>query len=313
MKAWHWVALVLALFECGFARAAEPLEIHVIAGQNLLTAKAPDGKGVVEHVLNAWRDPASWRLVPHPVDSFEQFRQMVARLPSDAAHPSISVAMLTTRMLDAAVGGQMLAVAGGTQPFDGIDETLKGRDTLHRDRVVWLPLGWVLWSSFEAIRPPGACAPGFAWSTCIEQIGAENYLIGQRAGDAGWPLYGAAILRPWSKAGPVKTAASNPDADALMDWLGNAAASAAMRQDFVIVPHPDVRPRRSVVFKLFDLDGTELAASYDSPHPLPRPTVDAVTGTFNACGRAVTCPNYLAPAGTEAAMRARVSKALDAR
>jgi len=313
MRALRWAALLLGLLGGAIAQAAEPLEIHVVAGQNLLTAKEPGGKGVVEHVLGAWRDPAGWRLVPHPVDSFEQFRKVLLTLPTDEARPHILLGMLTTRVLDAAVGGQILEVAGSTQPFASIDEELKGRDTLRRDRVVWLPLGWVLWSSFEAIRPPGACAPHFAWTTCIEQLGAERYLIGQRAGDAGWPLYGAAILRPWSKGGPVKTVAHNPDADALVDWLASAPASEALRQDFVIVPHPDVRPRRSVVFKLFDLDGTELAASYDSPHPLPRPTVDATTGTFNACGRAVTCPNYLAPPGMEATMRARVTRALEAR
>lgn len=312
MRHWRFALLALTLLCACHAEAAEPLEIHVIAGQNLLAAKDKGGAGVVAHMLAAWRDPATWRLVPHPVDSFDQFRKEVRALPADDAHPHIVVGMLTTRLLDAAAGGQLLAIAGTTQPFPAIDEELKGRDTLHRDRVAWLPLGWVLWSSFEAVRPPGACAPNFNWVTCVERHGPESFVISQRAGDRGWPLYGAAILRPSRKPVAGSPPAANPDADALMDWLASAPAAEVLRDDFVVVAHPDVRPRRSVVFKLFDPNGAELAASYDSPHPLPRPAIDAITGTFNACGRAATCPNYLAPPGQDAAMRKRVTQLLDA-
>ena len=307
MKRWRLILIVLTVLCGSRAQADEPLEIHVFAGQHLLAAKDAGGAGVVLHLLAAWRDPATWRLVPHPVDSFEQFRKEVRALPADDAHPHIAVGMLTTRVLEAAAAGQMLAIAGTDQPFPAIDEVLKGRDVLHRDRVAWLPLGWVLWSSFESVRPPGACAPGFNWVTCVERHGPETFAISQRAGDHGWPLYGAAILRLSGKA-----VAANPDADALMDWLASPAAAEVLRDDFVVVAHPDVRPRRSVVFKLIDPNGAELATSYDSPHPLPRPAVDAITGTFNACGRAATCPNYLAPSGQDAAMRARVTQLLDA-
>ncbi len=291
--------------------AAEPLVVHVFAGQQLLGTKEASGAGLVRHLLGAWRDPAGWRLVPHPVDSLAQFRQEVRDLPpeppSDPGHPRLLVAMLTSRVLEAASAEQMLAIAGHGQPFADIDEQLKGRDRLRRDRIDWLPLGWVLWSSFDALRPPGGCAPSFTWTTCIAPSGPDAYTISQRAGERGWPLYGAAVLRPDG----ARSDRADANADALMDFLASAAASEILRADFVVVPYPAVRARRSVVFNLYEATGPALlATSYDSPHPLPRPAIDPVTGTFNVCGRNGICPNYRAPPGTEDAMRGKVTAAL---
>ena len=304
--------LAILLLLAGHAVAAEPLDIHVFAGQALLNAKAPitlSGNTVpriafIPRLLGAWRDPASFRIIPHQIDNFEQFRRLVAEFPPDEGHPRLLLALLSAPVLNAAATQRMLAIAGTNQPYETIDELLKGRDKMRRDRIAWLPLGWVLWSSFDAIRPPGGCAPTFNWTTCAEQSGPNAYLLTQRAGDRGWPLYGAAIIAPNDKPAP-----DNPDADALMDWLATPAASTFLAQDFAVVPNPTIRPNRAITFKLFD-GPTEIATSYDSPNPLPRPAVDPISGLFNACGRNTTCPNYLAPPGTDATMRARVSAAL---
>ena len=306
------IVVLLAFLALGLsaasAQAAEPLDIHVFAGQALLNAKFPNNDIVraafIPRLLGAWRDPASFRIIPHQIDSFEQFRRQVAEFPPDEGRPRLLVAMLSAPVLNAAATQRMLAIAGINQPYETIDELLKGRDKMRRDRIAWLPLGWVLWSSFDAIRPPGGCAPTFNWTTCAEQSGPNAYLLTQRAGDRGWPIYGAAIIAPNDKPAP-----DNPDADALMDWLATPAASTFLAQDFAVVPNPTIRPNRAITFKLFD-GPTEIATSYDSPNPLPRPAVDPISGLFNACGRNTTCPNYLAPPGTDATMRARVSAAL---
>ena len=285
---------------------AQMLDIHVLAGKQMLASGANAAPSVVAKLITAWKGDGGWRLVPHPVDDLPQAQKTLIALNAmqpDPTQKALVIAVLSARLLYIAGGEQTLAMVGANQPFPDIAEELKGRARVQRDRVLWVAIGWVNWNDFDAIRPPGGCAPGFTWQRCLVQSGPDGFVISQRACHPGWPLYGAAV---------VKTPANSaPDADGFMDFVASARASEALRDDFVIVPHPDVRRRRSVIFQIFGTgDGPALAQARDAPDPLPRPQVDPVTGTFNACGGANTCANYLPPMGSAANFHEQVSAAL---
>jgi hypothetical protein len=301
MRYWLLFAWLLAL-----PAQAQTLDIHVIAGKQMLAPGVNGLPSVVSRLITAWRGPAGWNLVPHLVDDLRQAQKTLGilnKMEPDPAHPVLVIAVLSSRLLDIAGGEISLGVAGATQPFADIPETLKGRGRVRRDRVLWVAIGWIPWNDFDTLRPPGGCAPSFTWERCVVQNGPDDFTISQRAGDHGWPLFGAAVVNT-----PANVAA---EADSFMDFVVSVKASVALRDEFVVVAHPTVRHRRSVAFQLFGAGaGPVLATAIDAPDPLPRPQIDAVTGTFNACGAANTCPNYLPPPGTEAAFHEVVNAAL---
>ena len=305
MKYWLVFALLLAL-QVALPARAQTLDIHVVAGKQVLAPGANGLPSVVSRLITAWRGAGGWHLVPHVVDDLRQAQNTLGTLnvlKPDPARPVLVIAVLSSRLLSIAGGEISLAIAGVTQPFGEIPETLKGRGRVRRDRVLWVAVGWIPWSDFDTLRPPGGCAPGFTWERCVVQNGPDDFTINQRAGHHGWPLFAAAVVNT-----PANVAA---EADRFMDFVASPKASEALRDEFVVVAHPDVRHRRSAAFQMFGVGtGGVLATAIDAPDPLPRPQIDPVTGIFNACGAANTCPNYLPPAGTEAAFHEVVSAAL---
>ncbi len=301
MRYWLVFALLLA-----WPLRAQTLDIHVVAGKQVLAPGANGLPSVVSRLVTAWRGAAGWHLVPHVVDDLRQAQKTLGtlnKMEADPAHPVLVIAVLSSRLLYIAGGEISLAFAGAAQPFADIPETLKGRGRIRRDRVLWVAIGWIPWNDFDTLRPPGGCGPSFTWERCVVQNRPDDFTINQRAGHTGWPLFAAAV---------VNTPANNvAEADGFMDFVASAKASEALRDEFVVVAHPDVRHRRSVAFQMFGAGvGPALATAIDAPDPLPRPQIDPVTGTFNACGAANSCPNYLPPAGTEAAFREVVGAAL---
>ena len=303
MKIAGWVLLALMSIT---QVQAQMLDIHVVAGKQMLAPGPNAAPSVVAKLIAAWRGDTGWRLVPHPVETLREAQKtfsMLNAMQPDPSQKNLVIAVLSSRLLNIAGGEQTLAMVGATQPFPEVAEQLKGRARVQRDRVLWVSIGWVRWNDFDAIRPPGGCAPGFTWEGCVVQTGPDAFVISQRAGHSGWPLYGAAVVNT-----PANSAS---DAAGFMDFVASAKASEALRDEFLIVAHPDVRQRRSVAFLIFGAgDAAPLAAARDAPDPLPRPQVDPLTGTFNACGAANTCANYLPPAGSEAAFQAQVGAAL---
>ncbi len=298
-----WLILTIAVV--GQAKAQD-LEIHVVAGKQVLAPGLNLSPSLAARLITAWRGPAGWRIVQHPVADLPTTQTVLAAVKAlafDPRQPTLAIAILSSRLFFVAGGEQALAIVGANQPFTDIPETLKGRARVRRDKVVWLGVGWIQWRDFEIIRPPGGCAPSFTWERCVVQNALDDFVINQRAGHTGWPLYGAAVVaNPGNSAG---------EADRFMDFIASAKAAEAMRDEFVIVAHPEIRRRRSVAFQMFAAgNGPVLATAIDAPDPLPRPQIDPVTGIFNACGAANTCPNYLPPPGTEAAFHQEVSAAL---
>ena len=298
-----WLILTIAIAAQAWA---QNLEIHVVAGKQILAPGLNAAPSLAGRLISAWRGPSGWRIVPHPVEDLPTTHAVLAGVNAqkfDPGQPTLAIALLSSRLFYVAGGEQALGIAGASQPFKDIPETLKGRARVQRDKVLWLGIGWIQWRDFEIIRPPGGCAPSFTWERCVVQQGQDDFMISQRAGHTGWPLYGAAVV-----ANPGN---AMEEADRFMDFIASPKAAEALRDEFVVVAHPEIRRRRSVAFQMFAAGGgPALATAIDAPDPLPRPQIDPLTGIFNACGAANTCPNYLPPPGTEAAFHQQVNAAL---
>ena len=137
MKYWLLLAWLLAL-----PAQAQTLDIHVVAGKQMLAPGANAVPSVVSRLITAWRGAAGWHLVPHVVDDLRQAQKTIDTLHAmepDPAHPALVLAVLSSRLLYIAGGEISLGIAGATQPFADIPETLKGRGRVRRP-VIALPM-----------------------------------------------------------------------------------------------------------------------------------------------------------------------------